>query len=119
MALAQLPALAPRGPLARSRGAEADTAPAGKRRLLVPGAGAAGSGLPVALRASGWAPERKMPFKIPIRRGAVRGSSGGAAQHLDQSDGNGCQAIGLGEDDTKAPQDQDSPRWLAEMGSIR
>ena len=38
---------------------------------------------------------------------------------LDEGDGNGRQATGLGEDDTKAPQDQDGPLWLAEMGSMR
>lgn len=43
----------------------------------------------------------------------------GAAQPISQGDGNGRQATGLGEDDAKAPQAQDSQLGLAEMGQIR
>ena len=43
----------------------------------------------------------------------------GAAQHLGQGDGNRRQATGLGEDNAKAPQDQDSQLGLAEMGQRR
>ena len=43
----------------------------------------------------------------------------GAAQHISQGDGHCRQATGLGEDDAKAPQDEDSQRGLTEMGPIR
>jgi hypothetical protein len=42
----------------------------------------------------------------------------GAAQHIGQGDGNRRQATGLGEDDTKAPQDQDGQLGLTEMGQM-
>ena len=40
----------------------------------------------------------------------------GAAQDIGQRDSNGRQATGLGEDDAKAPEDQDGQLGLAEMG---
>src|SRR5215471_18514581 len=43
----------------------------------------------------------------------------GAAQHIGQGGGNRRQATGLGEDDAKAPQDQDGQLGLTEMGQIR
>ena len=43
----------------------------------------------------------------------------GAAQHRGQSDSNGRQAPGLGEDEAKAPQDQNGQLGLAEMRQIR
>jgi hypothetical protein len=43
----------------------------------------------------------------------------GAAQYISQSDSDGRQATGLGEDDAKAPQDQNGQLGVAEMGQIR